>query len=308
MPSLKDVVRQAHGIVESAKLADDDPNKVLPEYVLPRHLAWMRLPESKRHWTPEALAYAAQVMSGEFQHERKARFSPSGLGSACQREVLFSFGGAPKQPFPLSNQEKMDSGAFDHLRWQMEGMSAGYMKLGEVWVFNEGMRMGGSADGLLDDGSLFELKNTGGHLFDCAKELLKPKANRRQLGPMNYFLGMHHKHKLQMEAYWECDRLSAVEEGRERIFTDYGSLVYQDTGTKGIIEFRIKSNPHRLTELHTLLESLHGWVDIDQLPDMLEGCLKSIGVGAAPDVKELTVFQRCAYREYCPTATAVTAR
>lgn len=311
MPSLKDIVRAAHGMAETADLPDEAPGKNLPDYVLPRHYAWMDLPESKRQWSAEALQYAADVMSGKFKHKREARFSPSGIGSNCQREILFSYAGAPKKAFPLLNQEKMDSGTFEHLRWQMEGLSAGYMASGEVWVFNEGMMMGGSADARLADGSLFELKNTSGHLFNAAYELKKPAKDRRKLTTSDYFEGMHRKHLMQMEAYWECDRLTAAAAGTDRIFSDYGSLVYQDTGTRASLEFRIKSNPERLAELHAYVEGLHDWVFIDQLPDMLDGCRKAThGVDGAEMLseKELTVYRRCPYRDHCPSASTVTVR
>lgn len=318
--SLKDVLRQAHGMVDTAELPDSHPDKVLADYVKPRHDAWMARPEHERVRTPEALEFASKSLAGDFQHERSGRFSPSSLGSGCEREILFSYAGAPQLPFPKSNLEKMDAGTFDHLRWQTEGLSAGYMTAGEVWVFFHGMRMGGSADARLADGSLFELKNTGGHLYEAISRgqsfLDNAVAIARETGrgsAANYAAGMHHKHKLQMEAYWELDRLSAAEEGRERVFTDFGSLVYQDTYTKEIHEVRLHSQEARRTELHHIVGSLNEWVDVDDLPDMLEECWRaSGGPGRAPgepapvaSAKDLAVHARCAYRQHCPQASTV---
>lgn len=303
-------------MAETADLPDEHELKVLPDYVLPRHYAWMGRPEKERRWTQEALQYAGEVMAGTYIHERQSRFSPSGIGSACSRETLFSFGGWPKQPFPLLNQEKMDSGVLDHLRWQMEGLSAGYMTHGETWVFFEGLRMGGSADARLDDGSLFELKNTGDHLYKAALELQRPPSQRRRPQdlrgiPLEYFTGMHLKHLLQIEAYLELDRLAAAENGTDRMFTDYASLVYQATTSKECTEFRIKSSPVRVALLHTYIGELLEYVDSNTLPEMLDGCDRHVfgaAVGKAATEKEITVFKRCPYRDTCPQAATVTVR
>ena len=299
--SLKDVIRRAHGEVKTRALPVTDEEKVHPPYVLPRHFEWMRRPESQRAWSPEAIEFAHAVLRGDYRKPRDRRVSPSALGDACERLLLFGFGGADKEPFPINNAEKMAAGEFHHLRWQMEGLSAGYMDMGEAWVHSPALRCGGSGDGRLDDRSLFELKSTASHLF---------KALRDQRGSaLNYVMGMHAKHKLQMEAYWLVDEVSAAEEGRERLLSDWGSLVYQDAGDPSqLLEFRLHSSPSRRAEVNRILEGLHDWIDLNQLPDMLDGCRKAHFGTQGDEVltdKELMVFTRCPYRLHCPSATAV---
>lgn len=295
--SLKDVIRQAHGEVKTKSLAVDDEEKIHPPWVLPRHDAWMSLPEEQRVWSAEAIEFAYDVLRGKYKKARELRFSPSALGDSCERLLLFGFAGAPKMPFPKANAEKMAAGEFHHLRWQMEGLSAGYMDRGEAWVHSPALRCGGSGDARLSDGSLFELKSTAEHLF---------KALRDGRGSAyNYVMGMHAKHKLQMEAYWLVDEVGSAERGEPRLLNDWGSLVYQNAGSPGdLLEFRLHSSPSRRKEVHRILEGLHDWVDLDQLPDMLDGCAKYFEGEAVSD-KELNVVSRCPYREYCPTATAV---
>lgn len=297
--SLKDVIREAHGLVDTKDLPVDHPSKKLPEYVLPHHRAWMNTPERDRGWTTEAVEYAYEVFKGGFKHPREARFSPSSLGDDCERALLFSYWGAPKEPFPTDNAEKMAAGEFHHLRWQMEGLSAGYMDRGEVWLHSEELRCGGSADARLADGSLFELKSTADHLW---------KALKFQSGSaLNYVMNMHRKHLFQIDTYLLVDEVGAAERGEERLFNDYASLVYMNAGSPGdLLEFRLHRSPEREKEVHRVLESLTDWVNLNQLPDLLEGCRKAID-GTQGDetlsVQEARVYNGCAYREHCPTAS-----
>jgi hypothetical protein len=285
-------VKQAHGLKATASLTHDDPAKVYEDYYLPRRAAWLRKPESERGWTPEALAFASAVLAGTFQHERKHRVSPSSMGTECERELLFGYAGAPQVLRPPLNEEKMGSGSFEHLRWQMQGLTAGFLDECEVWMHSEELRCGGSADGVGDDGSLFEFKNTAPHLY---KAIVEDRGSARDYGRK-----MHYKHRLQMEAYWLIDSLQP-----EPRLSEWGSLIYQNRDTKEMKEFRIRTTPELRNEVHRILEGLHDWIDLDELPDMLEGCIKVLTAGNPSD-KELRAYGQCPYREYCPTAHSVT--
>lgn len=302
--SLKDVIAKAHGIEQTRKLDADHQDKVFKDYVLPHHNRWMSLPEEQRFWTPEAVEFAAASLRGDFKHPRGGRISPSSMGDECERLLLFGFGGAPKLPFPKANAEKMAAGEFHHLRWQMEGLSAGYMTAGEVWLHSEALRCGGSADGRLVDGSLFELKSTASHLY---KGITTGKGSAADYGA-----AMHAKHKLQMEAYWLVDEVGSAERGEPRQLSDMGSLLYQDAGDPSqLYEYRMHSSPARRKEVHRILEGIHDWVDLDQLPDMLDACRKVVDGPKEGEIltsKEVTIYDRCPYREHCPSASSVTVR
>ena len=289
MPALKDVVRKAHGM---APTLAQGPDEVLPDYYAPRHLEWLR--RMDRSYSPEAIEHARKVFAGEYAHERSGRLSPSSLGTDCEREILFSFGGAPKLPSTPTAEDLMDSGSFEHLRWQMEGLSAGFLVDVEGWVHSEELRCGGSMDGIGDDGSLFELKNTAPHLFSA---IVTGRGTAK-----NYARWMVAKHKMQMEFYWLIDSLQP----NPRL-APVGSLVYQDRASKDVFEIRIRQNASRQKEAHRILESLHDWLDINELPDMLDGCWKAVTPSESPTEKEMTKYRRCAYREHCPLATTVMA-
>jgi hypothetical protein len=306
--SLKDVVRRAHGQARTKDLPDTAEEKVHPPFVLPRHDAWMALPEDQQLWSPEAIQFAYDVLAGKYKHDRAGRVSPSAVGDGCERLLLFAFAQAPQSPFPKANKEKMSAGEFHHLRWQMEGLTAGYMNAGELWIHSEALRCGGSADARLIDGSLFELKSTAGHLFKCAREMLKPpeERNTKRYTAWDYFQGLHNKHLKQIETYHLVDEVGASERGEQRLLSDWASLVYQNAGEPGeMVEFRLHTSPERRREIHRVLESLHDWIDIDDLPDMLEGCRRIVD-GESATEKELTLYSRCQYRDHCPTATGLT--
>lgn len=290
MPSLRDVVAKAHGMAPTLAAG---PDTVYPDYYAPRHEAWLRLPERDREWSPEALDHARKVFAGEYKHERIGRFSPSSMGSDCHREMLFSFVGAPKLPGSVQNEDKAESGTFEHLRWQMEGLTMGWLSSAEGWIHNEDLRCGGSMDGIGEDGSLFEYKNTASHLFASIKT---GKGSAKEFARK-----MVKKHKLQMATYKVIDKMM----DKPRL-GDFGSLVYQDAGTKEVYEIRVKFSDEREDEVHQLLGGLHEWIDLNALPEMLDGCAASITPGEVPTNAEKGVYARCAYREWCPTAKMVT--
>lgn len=286
MSFLRAAMEKAHRIETEGELED---------YFKPKHYAWLTNPDKR--FSKHALEHAQRVLAGETQRERSQRFSPSSIGTPCERELLFSFGGAPKLPSQPSSEDKMESGTFEHIRWQMEGLSAGWLDLVEVWVHSPEMQCGGSADGRGDDGSLFEFKNTAAHLYQG----IKFKSGSAK----HYAADMTHKHRLQMEAYWLVDEVQAATQGVEPYFRKVGSLVYQDRDSKDVFEIRVKHDPGLRREVEEILNSAVGWVDLNQLPAMLEGCHKVITPGQFPSPKEQKVFDRCAYREHCPTARTV---
>lgn len=286
-PSLKDVIAKAHGMAPSIGQGQDS---ILNDYYAPRWRQWL---ESKdKTFSPAALEHARKVFAGEYQHERSHRISPSALGSDCGREILFSYGGAPKIPGPAVNEDLMEQGSYEHLRWQMAGLTRGWLASAEGWVHSEDLRCGGSMDGIGDDGSLFELKKTADHLYSA---IVTGKGTAR-----NYALGMVAKHKIQMTTYKVLDEIT----GMNRL-SDIASLVYQNRATADVYEVRFTHTEERREEVHRMLEELHDWIDIGWLPKMLEGCQKAVAPREVPTTKELTVYRRCPYREHCPSATTV---
>lgn len=300
--ALKDTIHQLHGIHAPRGTGELD---LVDPYFRPRHMAWLA---DIQPWSPAALEHARKYLAGEYQQERKGRVSPSSMGDDCERALLFSFGAAPQVPAPEDSEAVMQSGTMDHLVWQMEGLTAGWLVDVEIWNHNEELRCGGSQDGEGDDHSLFELKNCAPHLYVPISKgwdyLMKERAKTEKTGmgsSANYAAAMVRKHVIQAETYTVLDKLRAQPRLNGLI-----SLVYQCRSSKQVTEIRFRSDEGRRRQVMAILESLHEWIDLNELPDMLEGCHAAVTPGLSPTAKQKTVFDRCFYREHCPTAKAVT--
>lgn len=304
-PSLREVLAKAHGVTREPLKERD---LLFRDYYAPRIKDWFTQPESERVYSQAALDHMVKALSGGYKVERAGRLSPSAVGTDCERELLFAFLQAPQSTIRRAHSvSKMDAGTFEHIRHQMIGLSAGYLTAVEIFVHDPDLRCGGSADGRGDDGSLFELKNTASHLFvpiTKGPEYLEGQILREADGTYSaasYAAHMVDKHKIQMECYWLIDELEAARTGRPRHFTDFGSLVYQEDGSKKIYELRIKSSPQRREAVRAILESARGWIDIDALPERLEGCEKAFA-GEPLNSRELRRHESCFYRGHCEVA------
>lgn len=291
--SLKDLIGRLHGLKATPGQGADE---MLDPYYFPRYIAWLKRPESERRWSASALEHARKVFAGEYAKPRENRISPSGFGGKCLRETLFSFAGAPKLPSPWQSEALMEDGGFDHLKWQMIGLSAGFLTDVEGFRHVPELRLGGSRDGVGDDDSLFELKNTAEHLY---KAIVTGNGSAA-----NYARDMVEKHKTQMEAYWLLDELT------DGVLAPFGSLVYVNRANPADIhEVRIRPSEERRAKVHAILEEAHDYIDVDELPDLLEGCQASLGwLARSPTSSEQTTYSRCQYREHCPTATSVVSQ
>lgn len=241
----------------------------LPLVVTPEHYAWLARPESQRTPNPKALAHATAVLKAETKRAREHRISASSLGEPCTRRVLFAYAGAEQVPFPPQNIDIMDLGSWLHLKWQVEGLTAGWLTEAETFFHSPALRLGGSTDGIMRGDELFELKTVGGHVYD---RVVRAKAPKRE-------------HELQCEGYFELSGMSVA------------SIVYVCRETGAFHEYRYATNPVRRQELHRIVEDLHDWIDLDLLPDMLEECVSQTG----------SVYRRCPYREICPASVRIGA-
>ena len=160
-----------------------------------RHDAWVVENDAHPIYSPTALAFALKQLQAR-DRVRKGTLSASSLGE-CEREQQFTYLGMPKIPPDAKNAAKMQNGSFMHLRWQMEGLSEGWLRQAEVALGQNQYRMSGTMDGLLYDESILELKsiNVNGfsrvmafgplipHLFQMATYML---VTRRKKGVFVY--------------------------------------------------------------------------------------------------------------------------
>jgi hypothetical protein len=183
--------------------------------------------------------------------------------------VLFGYAGAPQLPADIESAEMMDHGSIDHIKWQMEGMTMGYLKEPEVWVYDEDLLCGGSMDGILADDSVFELKTA--NTFAYSRVVTRDREPKFET-------------LIQLGIYMMlADK-------------DWGSVVYEDRGGGSFHEFRLKRDAAIEKEVLRRLHLLKAYLEADELPQMLDGCTQRIG----------QTYKMCGYRKICPLLTSVT--
>lgn len=231
------------------------------------HTQWMETPEEEQLYSEEAIQFAIDVWRRKFKHPRAGRFSPSAMGE-CARRVVLGYAGAPQVPVEMDNQEMMDHGTWTHLKWQMEGITMGYMTAGEVWVYSEELQCGGSMDAKLYDGSGFELKSAGWNIYN--RIVLKE--------------GWPKFENLLQDATYKL-----IED------FDWTSLTYEDRSSGNFHEFRIPRSTELEEEVLRRLRSYKDFVEDDSLPPMLDQCEMRMG----------QVYKRCPFRKICAKAKSV---
>jgi hypothetical protein len=259
MPTVADVARRA---------LSDEPDP----FVAPFHSRWQELDEHEQIYSERAIQHSVDVYRKKHMVPRAGRLSPSMLGR-CKRESLFTFAGAPKLPESPESKDLMDAGKKDHLHWQMEGLSfpfdAPYMTEVEKFVIDRAMRFGGSIDGILRDGSIFELKTVFWSVMNKVMEN-----------------GPHFEHLMQLAGYWMLTGIPNA------------SFIYYERGLGSYWEVRIldiDKNNRAVEAAEEEVEDLNQHIDRDSLPDMLNDCRLKVG----------KVYKDCRYRNICPLMQSV---
>lgn len=195
----------------------------------------------------------------------EGRFRPSLIGYGCNRAQLLSFLGVEQDDNTDERSEMvMSAGTWSHYRWQTAGLSAGWLSDIEVKVEYEPWQLKGAMDGILSDGSGFELKTTSNNNYRNTKS---PKES----------------HLLQIHAYMRA------------LGIDTFSLVYENRDTLDHKEFRVYRDPSIDWMLDAMFNSLQGHMDMEVLPSMLEPCVMK-------DVYNFQ-YKYCNWKSSCPKAT-----
>ena len=258
-----EAARQRH-----SQAALPDAEKRRP-YVIPRHTVWIEKVQDDYGWSEAAIAHANSVFTNQHKTERSGRFSPSSMGD-CNRRLLLGYAGAPADKFPAPTRQMFDIGNSRHLWFQMMGITAGWLSEAEIYSMSSDLRIGGTLDGILDNGDIFEFKTAHPGSFN---KIISPPATPK------------FEHVMQIAAYRRIT-------GRQ-----WASLVYEDKGGGDLYEFRIGPDQAVDDKLDELLEYLNGFVDADSLPPMLDECERRIG----------KVYAECPHRVFCPTARDITS-
>jgi len=209
-------------------------------------------------YSTTALSFAQGQLS-KLDRERKGTVSASSLGE-CPRYQQFVFLGMPKLPLDPKNALKLANGAMMHLRWQMAGLSEGWLKDAEVPVHSEELRLRGTMDGLAYDGSIVELKSI----------------NMNGWGRITTF-GPLIPHLYQMATYMMCT-------GRRK-----GSFIYECKDNQEYREFVVWDHDLPMAEVRQKAESVWKNIDIHHLYPPLGKCMD----------REGWVYRSCPFRDRC---------
>lgn len=147
--------------------------------ISPRHERWMEKNANPKY-SPAAQNFMVQELT-KTQRERKGTVSASSLGS-CKRQQQFTYIGMPKIPPSAKTAAVFQTGTFMHLRWQMAGLSEGWLVKAEESLPANRWMLSGTMDGIAHDGSVVEFKSINSNGFRNVMTFGAKPEHRTQLG------------------------------------------------------------------------------------------------------------------------------
>ena len=249
MPSLKDLVRAVQ--------------QDLP--VTLRMERWL-IENANPRYSERAIQFSDDFLRGKVGGNRKNRelhFRASGMGKCPRRRVLERIAHKGiSEDFSSEQSNTFATGNFMHRKWQMAGLTEGWLTDVEVPVLAPDQDLAGTMDGRIYDNSLFEYKtiNSRGYRWVTSQ------------GQAN------HDHKLQTGAYKILDpSLTAA------------SIVYENKETGEWREYRTYFTDELMDEVYSELEMLRTAVATQKLPPIKPKCID----------KEGMEYRRCPFRDSC---------
>jgi hypothetical protein len=228
-----------------------------------RHSKWLEN-NSNATYSPEAIQFAHEALTSEVGGNRARRlaFRGSDTGS-CGRKRLFKYAKIKYDERVTEKQANIfHTGNFLHMKWQMAGLTEGWLAQAEVPMEIEHLMIQGTADGILYDGSGFEFKT------------INP---RGYAGVMSY--GPKSDHIYQMHAYMLMGGL------------DMYSIVYENKADQEWREFRVPRDETIIKNITDDLEELISSIETKTLLPMLPDCKQEKGMQ----------FNYCPFKDVCHT-------
>jgi len=226
-----------------------------------RHEKWLT-ENANPNYSDAAIDFAQDQLRGVTgsQRLRKKMFRASAAHD-CKRKQVFNYLGMPKKEEIESRLSGIfQTGNFMHLKWQMSGLTEGWLTRAEVPVDRPEWNAGGTMDGVMYTGGGFEYKTI----------------NDRGFGRVTTY-GPLEGHLAQVDNYMYLGEL------------DHYSIVYENKNTAEWREFKVDRDEKRMTDTKEGFESLNEFVANQTLPMVLPDC----------KVMEGTTYRQCAYRDIC---------
>ena len=244
----------------SLKLMIKAVQQDLPVTVI--HEKWM-VENPEPEWSDRALDFAANQLAGVTgsRRRRKVMFRASGA-STCARQQVLKYIGHPgiKEQFSSAQVNIFTTGNFFHLKWQMQGLTAGWLAEAEVPVERADLNAGGTADGVLAAGGGWECKSINDRGF----------ARVMNYGPLL-------EHLDQMDNYMLLGDWERY------------SIVYENKNDGEWREFVHHRDEKRMKDVVERFEQLNLFVEDKKLPVILPDCKKGEG----------TKFRQCPFKDTC---------
>lgn len=226
-----------------------------------RHEKWLSLPDYQRPFSAEALEHAQKALSGQIggKRSRKTPYRSSGTGT-CSRKRHFEAEGVVKRESLDSHLNNVfATGDYLHLKWQMMGITEGWLTAAEVPVDFEDL-LSGTMDGILYDESIFEFKSINDNGFKSVVAF----------GPKDL-------HIQQVHAYMLCH-------GAEK-----ASIVYENKNDQDWIELRVHRDEKIIESIDAEISRLNDQYNDEWLDEPLSDCLSRTG----------TTYRQCAFKDVC---------
>ena len=245
MTSLRELIRASQ---------DDLPITV-------RHERWLKTSHNPKY-SDKAIEFARSVLAKEVGggRSRITKFRGSGTGHCNRRRIFSALGMPEKDTIDSQLASIFHTGNFLHLKWQMAGLTEGWLVQAEIPVGLEELEIAGTMDGLIYDNSMFEFKSINANGF----------RNVMSSGPKS-------EHVAQVHVYMLMANL------------DKASILYENKDSQDWREFVINRDDALMDKIITDLDYLNECLDVEELPPILDSCAEQVG----------SVYRHCPYSNVC---------
>lgn len=222
-----------------------------------RYDQWMKANANPRY-SPSALAFFHSQITA-LPRNRAGTISSSSMAS-CSRKQMFTFLGMPELPPTPKLAAIFQNGQFMHLRWQMAGLTEGFLTKAEVSVPANRFNLSGTIDAIACDGSITEFKSINSNGFREVQTFGPKQAHQYQLA--TYMLS------------------TSVEVGR---------FIYENKDTQEYVEIPFTVSEEMSAEIELRADGLWDMVAERNLPEPLSKCIDREGYE----------YQGCPFRDRC---------
>ncbi len=212
-----------------------------------RHDAWLQKNDSPVY-SQEALAFAARELAKlATPVDRRGKISASSLGS-CARQQMFTFIGMPELSKTPQNSQQCQNGNFLHLRWQMAGLTEGWLVAAEVPIPANSLHLRGTQDGITDQDTLAEFKSISPHGYSSVANF-----------------GVKDDHRFQVGTYMAATGMSRA------------SVIYENKGNQEYCEYMVEMDDDLHNEIEYRAQKMWRHADEQELPEPLDKCMAGEG-------------------------------